>query len=149
MTSNTPHPLTPPAPTAPATPPAPRHGLPVPAPDAALLAVPASAGRPDPHDVALVEDLRLDVRLADFEPLADDAVAAAALALPSAVASAALDGSLFTAGDWLLQRMLLEERVPPDAAGDVIVQYARRCFLPEAGGGATSDGLTSSEVSDG
>ena len=131
MMSNTPHPLTPPAPPAPATPPAPRHGLPVPAPDAALLAVPASASRPDPHDVVLVEDLRVDVRLADFDPLADDAVAAAALALPSAAASAALDGSPFT-------------------AGDMIVQYARRCFLPEAEDDAVAgDDITTPEVGDG
>ena len=112
--------------------PPPTHGLAVPAPPAALLDVPADARRPHPDDLALVEALRREVRRLDFAPLTDAEVAAHAAALPAAAAGGALDGNPdggFDAADWAMSRMLLEERVPPDAGVDLDAKFARGCRL--------------------
>ena len=107
--------------------PPPRHGLPVPAKPAAALDVPADAGDIHPDDAKLIDRLRREVRAMAFEPLTDDEVGQAVVAYPSAAASNAIEGNPFTAADWALTRMLLEERVPTERQIEVMAGFSREC----------------------
>ena len=107
--------------------PPPRHDLPVPATPAAALDVPSGVGRPHPDDAALIERLRRAVRTLDFEPLDDTQLAKQVVAWPSAAASNAIEGNPFTAADWALTRMLLEERVPMRGTIDFVTRFSRGC----------------------
>ena len=103
--------------------PVPRHGLPVPALPARGMDAPTDDV--DPRDLALIADLRRDVRRLDFDPLTDDEVAEQVARWPSAAASTAIEGNPLTPADVALAHMLFEERVPAGAGVPILARFAR------------------------
>lgn len=107
--------------------PPPKHDLPVPARPARALVVPDDVGDPHPDDLALIERLHRVIRQMTFEPLNDRQLAEQVQAWPSAAASNAIEGNPFTAADWALTRMMLEERLPSDLQIGIVGRFSIEC----------------------